>query len=484
MSHSGRSVALLIVLSSLGVVQGAEAPSFTQDATVHDPSVIKVGDRFYVYGSHGASAWTTDLMNWTQVATSISQGNPVHFPNVATELADLRAWCGVSDLWAPDVFEMPDGRYYYYYYCLWANVIAPHRGYLGVAVSDTIEGPYHNLGEIKKTGEPGYNASVDPNTIDPCLFRDTTGQLWMVYGSYSGGIFILRMEDSGPNIGFQEPGQGWGTYLMAGNHAPIEGPFVEYNPQTDSYYLFLSYGGLAANDGYNMRVFRSQYPDGPYYDPDGNNMELIGRTASWRDYGLKLAGNWQFLPVDGESATTTVGYKSPGHNSVIYDETTGKWLNFFHTRFVGRGEVHEVRVHQLFFNEDGWPVMNPHRYAGETIGRYSVDTVSGGYKVINHGKDVTGVVKTSTQIALNVDGSLGGASGDWSMPTPSTIHITLDGVTYKGVVCRCWDNENRLWVNAFSAVSTDGVTVWGSEVALPLPSPRRPGGRVPPGLDR
>ena len=300
--NTRKVLVLLSFFSSIGILVGAENPSFTHDAVVHDPSVIKVDDRFYVYGSHGASAWTTDLMNWTQVATSITEGNPVHFPNFATELIDLRLWCGVSDLWAPDVFQMPDGRFYYYY-CLWANVIAPHRGYMGVAISDDIEGPYVNLGEIKKTGEAGYDPSVDPNTIDPCLFRDEDGQLWMVYGSYSGGIFLFEMDDSGPNIGFQKPGQDWGLYLLGGNHAAIEGPFIEYNPETDYYYLFLSYGGLAANDGYNMRVFRSQNPDGPYFDPEGHNMEVVGSTDAWRDYGLKLAGNWQFLPVEGEPAT-------------------------------------------------------------------------------------------------------------------------------------------------------------------------------------
>lgn len=470
-------VTLIAVLTSAGICLGAEPPSFNQDATVHDPSVIKVGDRFYVYGSHGASAWTTDLMNWTQVATSISQGDPVHFPDFATELADMIAWCGVADLWAPDVFQMPDGRYYYFY-CLWSNVLAPHRGYMGVAVSDHIEGPYENLGEIRKTGEAGYNASVDPNTIDACLFRDEDDQLWMVYGSYSGGIFLYRMEDSGPDMGFQSPGQGWGTYLLGGNHAPIEGPFIVYHPETGYYYLFLSYGGLAANDGYNMRVFRSEHPDGPFYDPAGNNMETVGITDEWRDYGLKMAGNWQFLPVDGEPATATVGYKSPGHNSVIYDETRRKWFNFFHTRFVGSGEIHEVRVHQLFFNEDSWPVMNPHRYAGESLGSYTVDSFAGDFKVINHGKDVTGEVKTSTVVALNRDGSLGGADGTWSMPADSWITINLDGATYKGVVCRSWDNDNRRWVKTFSAASVDGVTIWGSEVALPAPAPRRVRGRL------
>jgi len=49
-------------------------------------------------------------------------------------------------------------------------------------------------------------------------------------------------------------------------------------------------------------------------------------------------------------------------------------------------------------------------------------------------------------------------------------------VTYKGVVCRCWDNDNHLWVHTFSAASSDGMTLWGSKVAIPgatLRPPRR-----------
>lgn len=32
------------------------------------------------------------------------------------------------------------------------------------------------------------------------------------------------------------------------------------------YYLFMSYGGLTAAGGYQIRVFRSEKPDGPYKD--------------------------------------------------------------------------------------------------------------------------------------------------------------------------------------------------------------------------
>ncbi|MBC2606726.1 glycoside hydrolase family 43 protein [Pelagicoccus albus] len=455
-------LALCLLGSSLTLT--AQTPSFTRDASVHDPSVIKVGDRFYVYGSHGASAYTEDLMNWTQVAVSMTSGNPVHFTSWKTTLSELVEWTTADTLWAADVYQLDDGKYYYYYN-VWTDYLS-YRSYMGVAVSDTIEGPYTNVGEILKGGTnvAGFDPAYDPNTIDPTLYRDTEDNLWMVYGSYSGGIFVLEMDDT---TGLQKPGQEWGTKLLDGRYGSMEGPFMEYNEDTGYYYLFLSFGGLAAADGYQMRVFRSQSPNGPFYDPSGTDMSTAS-SSTWTQNGLKLAGGWQFNAVDGEANQSPTGYLSPGHNSVMKDPASGKWFNFFHTRFVDRGEAHEVRVHQLFFNEDGWPVMAPHRYAGETQGSYSVADVSGSYKVINHGKDVTreAIPKYATVIGLAESGGLSGASGSWELVDGQNIRITMDDVLYKGVVCEQWDNENSMWVMGFTAVSPDGVAIWGSEVAI------------------
>lgn len=441
-------------------------PSFTRNASVHDPSVIKVGDRFYVYGSHGASAWTEDLMNWTQVARTVTTGNPPHFRTFQSELSELIAWSDADTLWAADVYQLEDGKYYYYYN-VWTD-LQGYRSYMGLAVSDNVEGPYTDLGEMLRggTGVSGFDPRSDPNTIDPTLFRHTDNSLWMVYGSYSGGIYVLEMDDQ---TGFPFPDQGWGTHIIGGNHSVMEGPFIDYNADTGYYYLFLSYGGLSAADGYNMRAFRSTHPEGPYRDPTGTDMStasLNSSLSSINPHGLKLAGNWQFLPVEGEFATTSTGYLSPGHNSIIQDPTTGKWFNFFHTRFVGRGEQHEIRIHQLFFNEDGWPVMAPHRYAGETQGSYTTTQVAGSYKVINHGKDTTGDVKTSTVVGLQENGGLAGAVGSWEMIDDKNLRITLDGILFKGIVSDFWDNENRRWVKGFSSISSDGTSLWGSELAI------------------
>lgn len=450
-----------LAASSIGQAKSSapEIPSFS-DVSVHDPSVIKAGERFYVYGSHGASAWTEDLRHWTQVAFDVSTGNPPHFDTFQSELSELIDWTQATTLWAADVIQLANGKFYYYYN-VWTNHLS-YRSYLGVAVSDTIEGPFSDLGEVLKagTGVVGFDPYYDPNTIDPCLFYDAEGGLWMVYGSYSGGIYILATD---PATGFPFPGQEWGTKLLGGAHQLIEGPFIEYNAETGFYYLWVSYGGLGAYDGYNMRVFRSESPDGPYYDPSGTDMSDPG-GAPYETHGLKQAGNWQFLPAEGEISKST-GYRSPGHNSVIQDPDTGKWFNVFHTRFQGRGEAHEVRVHQMYFNEDGWPVMAPHRYAGESLEWELPSAVAGSYKLITHGKDISGSMKYSELIELKPNGKVAGAaSGTWSYGKDKYIDLVLDGILYRGVFSTQWDDDQGTWVNAFSAVSGDGISVWGSEV--------------------
>ena len=124
------------------------APSFT-NVTVHDPSVIKTNDTYYVFGSHLASAKTSDLMNWTQISTSAHNGNKL-IPNVSEEMAEALNWAKTNTFWAPDVIQLKDGKYYMYYCnCKGDSPLST----LGIAVSDNLEGPYKNLGIILKSGQ-------------------------------------------------------------------------------------------------------------------------------------------------------------------------------------------------------------------------------------------------------------------------------------------------------------------------------------------
>jgi arabinan endo-1,5-alpha-L-arabinosidase len=452
------------------------APTFA-NVTVHDPSVVRDGSTFYVFGSHMASASTTDLLRWTQITTSAAYPNSL-IRNQAplTEFSEALTYAGgATTFWAPDVIRLGDGKYYFYYCaCQGSSPLSA----LGLAKADAVTGPYANVTILLKssgstpTVQP-YDVNTMPNVVDPSVFFDQTGRLWMVYGSFSGGIFILRLDSTvgSPTIGQPISGQGYGKKLIGGNSSRIEGPYIIYSPETSYYYLFMTFGGLDAAGGYNVRVGRSRNPDGPYLDSAGNDltnvMGSITDDTLIAPYGVKLMGNWQFLHVSGETLSTSRGYVSPGGCSVYRDPATGQYFLVFHTRFVGSGEVHEVRVHQFYFNTDGWPVVAPHRYARETIGATDAGRIVGNYKLINHGKDITATVKTSSVIALNFDGSVtGAATGTWLLSGEHDVTLTLSGVTYRGVFARQWDDDNQTWVLTFTALSGNGTAIWGSKVTI------------------
>lgn len=459
--------------SQLTEAVSIDEPVFA-NVSVHDPSIIKVGDTFYVFGSHLATAKSKDLMSWEQINSSVYEGNPI-IPDVLTEMSEGLEWAESDTFWAGDVIQLPDGKYYMYYSICKGD--SP-RSVLGIAVADKVEGPYKNKGIILKSGmwndvgEDGtlYDATIHPNVVDPNVFYDKDGILWMVYGSYSGGIFIMKLN---AETGMPYPDQGYGKKLLGNNHSRIEAPYVMYNKETDYYYLFLSYGGLDSTGGYNIRVARSKTPDGPYLDSEGKEMiDAFGAFGTFFDdasiapYGAKLIGNFQMDNVEGEVANIGTGYASPGHNSTYVDPETGKMFNIFHTRFPSRGEGHEVRVHQMLMNTEGWPVIAPHRYAGETIAKVTEEEIIGDYKYINHGKDITEEVKLASLITLSKGGKISGSvSGTWKSTGEHTLELTIDGKIYYGTLLRQWNEGTLSYVMTFSALSKEGVAIWGSHVS-------------------
>ena len=92
--------------------------------------------------------------------------------------------------------------------------------------------------------------------------------MWMVYGSWSGGIFLLEIDEkTGLVIHPKEDEKNgvdpyFGKRLLGGGHKSIEGPYILYDEESGYYYLFVSYGSLTREGGYQMRVFRSKTVDG------------------------------------------------------------------------------------------------------------------------------------------------------------------------------------------------------------------------------
>ena len=65
-----------------------------------------------------------------------------------------------------------------------------------------------------------------PNCIDPAIFTDADGRMWMNYGSWSGGIFLLEID---PTTGYpiypvddKDADPYYGYRLIGGGHHSAE----------------------------------------------------------------------------------------------------------------------------------------------------------------------------------------------------------------------------------------------------------------------
>lgn len=355
-----------------------------------------------------------------------------------------------------------------------------------------------------------------PNCIDPCVFYDDDDNLWMSYGSWSGGIFMIRLDNTNGlrDYTYTFPYQINGVDAIPGsyNQACTSDPYfgkkiaggyyvsgeASYIQKVGKfYYLFMSYGGLTAAGGYQIRVFRSEKPDGPYKDcltstgidaMYGKYILNFGGDAK-RDEGVKLFGNYQWETMPNAEL-------AQGHNSAIVDHK-GRALIVYHTRFMNRDEEHEVRVHQLFVNQDGWLVAAPYEFSGETYTDndiatqqlYDATEVEGDYQMIAHPyRQNTAAMdyEKPVTIHLNADGSISGEyTGKWELVSgTSYINLTLKGVAtanaevkFKGVLTEQTIDYTNIKALCFTALSssdglatsggaslqTRGLSIWGSK---------------------
>jgi beta-xylosidase len=372
-----------------------------------------------------------------------SKGEEVTFDNFDAHGWQFQGNTVQGMQWAPDVIYNKTMKKW----CMYMSLNGDHWcSSIVCFTSDDLEGPWVYQGPVVFSGFQGtfahnaYAAADDwkhtdlavatgetslparyqtgdswgsfwPNCIDPCVFYDDDDNLWMSYGSWSGGIFMIRLDKtnglrdytytfpyqiSGKTV---TPGAAdanctsdpyFGKKIAGGYYVSGEASYIQKVGKY--YYLFMSYGGLTAAGGYQIRVFRSEKPDGPYKDcltstgidaVYGKYILNFGGDAK-RDEGVKLFGNYQWDSMP----TAEV---AQGHNSAIIDHK-GRALIVYHTRFNTRGEAHEVRVHQLFVNQDGWLVAAPYEFSGETYTHEDIATrqlyqgseVVGDYQLMAH----------------------------------------------------------------------------------------------------
>lgn len=218
-------------------------------------------------------------------------------------------------------------------------------------------------------------------------------------------------------------------------------------------------GGLLADGGYNMRLFRSTSPQGPYRDAKGN-IPIFNSSSNNDNWGIKLMGNYQFNQM-------TKASKAQGHNSAIITKDK-QWYAVYHTRFSNSGEYHELRVHSMYMNEDLWPVVTPYEFADKENKVGKTREIVGHYQFINHGTNTTNAITPTQNIYLSRDGKImGSVSGSWQLKKNGNITLYINGVTYKGNAILQQDNQEHApkKVVTFSAIGNNNETIWGSKIA-------------------
>lgn len=317
---------LLAVLAFLLVL--APARAVETDCLVRDPStMIKAKDgTYWIYGTGPGTQ-------------QFSSKDKVHWTNRGPALPTPPEWlaktvpANKNEVWAPDI-HLYHGKYYLYSaYSQWGT----NNSGIGLATSATLAPNSWVEQGLVVASRNGDNV----NDIDPCVFEDTAGALWLTYGSFNSGIKLIKLDSS---TGMADTGSPT-VYAVSSNG---EASYVTFHD--GYYYLFVNWDSCCAGSKsrYNIRMGRSRAVTGPYLDKSGKDMAQGGGTV----FLATVYDNGSGRPPDDE-----VG---PGHVGILHD-ADGDWLTTHYEWARDKKGATTVNLNKLAWDSDGWPraVLDP-----------------------------------------------------------------------------------------------------------------------------
>ena len=363
-----RSSTITSTASTLASIDSATRPTVQNpppaplplEPQVHDPSLIRQGDYYYVFytGNLINCLRSKDLLHWesptalpatpptrasaTNPATTPARGaratragrSPSRLPSVFPAMpnsvsASLPA---TRDLWAPDI-AFYNGKYLLYYA---ASSFGSRNSAIGLASNKTLDPAsrdyqWHDDGVILRS-----TVSDEYNAIDPNFVLDEIGRPWLAFGSFWSGIKLRRLTPNGTPDSADPT-----LYSLASRTAPetaIEAPAIIREGRY--FYLFVSWDrccqGLQST--YRIMVGRSEKITGPYLDKNGTDMAQGGGTQLLVGDGKRLIG--------------------PGGQSLFHD--TGRWLMALHFYDGNTNGTARLQIRPVSFDEKLWPTLaNP-----------------------------------------------------------------------------------------------------------------------------
>ncbi|MDT0690545.1 arabinan endo-1,5-alpha-L-arabinosidase [Salegentibacter sp. F188] len=465
-------------------------------ANVHDPTVEKDGEYFYMYQTdasygnaheghgHYPVRRSTDLINWEHRGAVFSEA-----PSwIKDSLNNMRARMDPPldpienpnyGFWAPHISKVGN-TYRLYYSVVVTNPIVgsdadaawTERAFIGLAeTNDLASNNWTDKGMVVSSVADGVETYLRENgndwsgyfkfnAIDPSFIVTPEGEHWLIYGSWHSGIAALQVnpetgkpdrletvEDHGVRIA----GRG---NVNANRWQGLEGPEIIYNEETGYYYLFLAYDELSV--AYNTRVVRSQNITGPYVGIDGSSVTEGAEALPivTHPYAFNNHPGW-------------VGFSHP---SVFQDEDTGQWFYSSQARLPegvqginASNAVMMGHVRKIEWTEDGWPLVSPERYAGVPESPISEEAIVGTWEHITLNYQYR-EIQESTNVVFHEDNTVSGSiTGSWSFDSDSNT-LTINDKEH--IVSNSWDWEAspRHTTLTYVGLNSSGRSAWGKKV--------------------
>lgn len=310
---------------------------------VADPSIVKGDDGyFYIFATNQVVLRSQDACNWEfykrgLFPTPSWSGDPELYPNDP----------GGCAIWAPDVIKIGDKWIYYYSLSGWGKCCG-----IGLAVADEIAGPYTDLGKLFSYKQIGID-----NAIDPHVFVDYDGRVYMSVGSFQG-LYIVELTADGLGLMGGLETQKNEKILIAGKVGGWDGSTYEgsYIIEKDGYYYYFGSVGTCCegkNSTYRVVCGRSESITGPYLDSRGLSMTMSGNGVTVGEPVLNTGFN-------------NPNYAGAGHNSILKDDAGDYWIYYHAYSAKDNFRTRHLFMNKLFWTEDGWPYVENNVVDNET----------------------------------------------------------------------------------------------------------------------
>jgi arabinan endo-1,5-alpha-L-arabinosidase len=465
-------------------------------ANVHDPTVAKCGDYYYMYQTDASYGNATDGHGHYPYRRS---KDLVHWDFMGTAFSAVPAWVKDSlnnkrarmvpalppidnpnyGYWAPCIRKVGN-KYRLYYSVVVINPIVgsdfntswSERAFIGLAESDDLStnnwtdkgmvvcSEPDGIQSYTRNGGSDWNAYFKFNAIDPSFIITPEGDQWLIYGSWHTGIAALKLNSTTGKPDKLESINDYGVRIAGRGNVNsdrwqgLEAPEIIYNDATGYYYLFMAYDELSV--AYNTRVARSRNITGPYLGIDGGNVSTGAQCWPMVTHPYGFNGH--------------TGWVGISHCAVFQNPDTKEWFYASQGRLPkdvpgvnASNALMMGQVRSIQWTEDGWPVVSPERYAAVPASVITDQSLVGNWEQITMQYQY-GVIQHSASVVLTADKKVSGSvSGSWSYDATSKL-LNINGNKYNVSDAWDWEASTRKVTITYAGLTPAGVSIWAKKL--------------------